>query len=30
MRIVAIADTHLFHRDYEIPDGDVLVHAGDI
>jgi Icc-related predicted phosphoesterase len=30
MRIVAIADTHLFHRGYEIPDGDVLVHAGDI
>lgn len=30
MRIVALADTHLFHEDLgELPDGDVLVHAGD-
>lgn len=30
MRLVAIADTHLYHDDVEIPDGDVLVHAGDL
>jgi Icc-related predicted phosphoesterase len=29
MRIVALADTHLFHRDLRVPDGDVLIHAGD-
>ena len=29
MRIVAIADTHSQHDDIVIPDGDVLVHAGD-
>jgi len=28
--IVAISDTHGMHRDLEIPDGDVLVHAGDL
>lgn len=30
MRIVAVADTHLFHGDLDVPDGDVLVHAGDL
>lgn len=30
MKIVCIADTHSRHRDVEIPDGDVLIHAGDI
>ena len=30
MRIVAMADTHLFHADLDVPDGDVLVHAGDL
>lgn len=30
MRIVAVADTHLFHNDFEVPDGDVFVHAGDL
>lgn len=30
MRIVAISDTHGFHREVVVPDGDVLVHAGDI
>ncbi len=30
MRLVAVADTHLFHDGYEVPDGDVLVHAGDL
>jgi predicted phosphohydrolase len=30
VRIVAVADTHLFHGDLDVPDGDVFVHAGDI
>jgi len=30
LRIVAISDTHNLHRKIRIPDGDVLVHAGDI
>jgi predicted phosphodiesterase len=31
MRIVAVADTHTFEADLgELPDGDVLVHAGDM
>jgi Icc-related predicted phosphoesterase len=29
MRIVCISDTHGHHRRLTIPDGDVLVHAGD-
>jgi|ERR1035437_1468356 Icc-related predicted phosphoesterase len=29
MKIVAISDTHLTHN-FKIPDGDVLVHAGDL
>jgi len=29
MRIVAISDTHTCHQHLELPDGDVLVHAGD-
>jgi Icc-related predicted phosphoesterase len=29
MRIVCIADTHDRHHLLEVPDGDVLVHAGD-
>lgn len=28
-RIVAISDTHRLHGSVDIPDGDVLVHAGD-
>lgn len=27
---MAISDTHGFHRRVEVPEGDVLVHAGDI
>jgi len=27
---VAISDTHGFYWDIEVPDGDVLIHAGDI
>lgn len=33
MRIIAMADTHLFHdalRREGVPEGDVLVHAGDM
>lgn len=30
MKFVVIADTHGFHRDLELPQGDVLIHAGDI
>ena len=30
MRIVAFADTHQFHGDLRLPDGDVLVCAGDV
>ncbi len=29
MRIVAISDTHTKHKQLTIPDGDVLIHAGD-
>ena len=30
MRIISISDTHGLHDDLDIPDGDVLVHAGDM
>ncbi len=30
MRIVAVADTHLFHDELVVPDGDVFIHAGDM
>lgn len=30
LRIVAVADTHLFQHELAIPDGDVFVHAGDL
>ncbi|MEW2360257.1 metallophosphoesterase [Spirillospora sp. NPDC029432] len=30
MRIVAVADTHTFHDELVVPEGDVLVHAGDL
>ena len=30
MKLIAIADTHGFHRSLEIPDGDILIHAGDL
>jgi len=28
--LVAMADTHGYHRDLTVPDGDILVHAGDL
>jgi Icc-related predicted phosphoesterase len=30
MKVVAISDTHTFHRKLTVPEGDVLIHAGDI
>jgi len=30
MKIVAISDTHNQHHDIAIPDGDVVIHAGDL
>ena len=29
MRLVLISDTHGLHRDLSLPEGDVLIHAGD-
>jgi Icc-related predicted phosphoesterase len=29
LRLVLLSDTHQFHREVEVPDGDVLIHAGD-
>jgi len=29
VRIVAISDTHMQHEGIDVPDGDVLIHAGD-
>lgn len=30
LRIVAMADTHGQHRKLEVPEGDILLHAGDL
>ena len=30
MKMVCIADTHGFHHDVDVPDGDILIHAGDL
>jgi len=29
MRIVCIADTHEKHKQVKLPEGDILIHAGD-
>ena len=29
MKIVAISDTHGYHKGLRVPDGDMLIHAGD-
>ncbi len=29
MRLICLADTHNQHHDIEIPEGDILIHAGD-
>lgn len=30
MRLVCISDTHGLHRDLSLPQGDILIHAGDL
>jgi Icc-related predicted phosphoesterase len=30
MKIVHISDTHTYHRQVTLPEGDVLIHSGDI
>ena len=30
MKIICISDTHNLHKDLRIPEGDILVHAGDL
>ena len=30
MKVVCISDTHGHHRSLDVPDGDILIHAGDI
>lgn len=30
MKVVAISDTHMRHRDIDLPEGDILIHAGDV
>ncbi len=30
VRIVAMADTHGHHRTLQVPDGDIVIHAGDL
>jgi Icc-related predicted phosphoesterase len=30
MKIICISDTHNLHEELKIPDGDVLIHAGDM
>jgi predicted phosphohydrolase len=29
LRVVLLSDTHELHREVEVPDGDILIHAGD-
>jgi Icc-related predicted phosphoesterase len=29
LRLVLLSDTHQLHREVEVPDGDVFIHAGD-
>ncbi len=30
MKLVCVSDTHSLHNELEIPDGDILIHTGDI
>ena len=30
MEIICLSDTHELHRDVRVPDGDMLIYAGDI
>ena len=29
LRIVLLSDTHQLHREVDVPDGDIFIHAGD-
>lgn len=29
LRVVCISDTHSFHKNLDVPNGDILIHAGD-
>jgi hypothetical protein len=29
LRLVLLSDTHQHHREVDVPDGDILIHAGD-
>jgi predicted phosphohydrolase len=29
LRLVLLSDTHQLHREVDVPDGDVFIHAGD-
>ena len=29
-KVVCISDTHGYHADVDVPDGDILIHAGDL
>lgn len=29
MRIVALSDTHNTHHSIQVPNGDIVIHAGD-
>jgi len=30
MKIILISDTHNRHHDVDVPNGDILIHAGDV
>ena len=30
MKVICISDTHTKHRELKVPNGDILIHAGDI
>lgn len=30
MKIICISDTHNLHKNLKVPDGDILIHAGDM
>lgn len=30
IKVVVISDTHCLHHEVDVPDGDILIHAGDI
>jgi Icc-related predicted phosphoesterase len=30
LRLVLLSDTHQLHREIDVPDGDLLIHAGDL